>query len=103
MMTDNVTGERFCIKYGCVLFDTLHDSEHEWRRFSKENDTSHRIGASTSLAIHDKGLFTVINLINCDSTERTLTPIMKNTIGRLRTWDSRSKINAPVDRDLRHD
>ena len=102
MMTDNVTGERFCGKCGCVLSDISQDSGPEWRSFSKERGMDPtRTGAPTSLAIHDKGLATVINPINRDSTGRPLTPIMKNTIERLRTWDSRSKVNASADRNLR--
>ncbi|MDH3341991.1 MAG: transcription initiation factor IIB, partial [Nitrosopumilus sp.] len=36
MLTDNVTGERFCGKCGYVITETLQDSGPEWRSFSKE-------------------------------------------------------------------
>ena len=36
MVTDNVTGERFCGKCGYVLSEILEDSGPEWRSFSKE-------------------------------------------------------------------
>ena len=102
MLTDNVTGERFCGKCGCVLSDTLQDSGPEWRSFSKEGGTDPtRTGAPTSLAIHDRGLATIINPINRDSTGKPLTSVMKNSIERLRTWDSRSKVNASADRNPR--
>ena len=38
-----------------------------------------RTGAPASLAIHDKGLATIINPINRDSTGKPLTSVMKNT------------------------
>jgi len=102
MLTDNVTGERFCEKCGCVLSGTMQDSGPEWRSFSKEGGTDPaRTGAPTSLAIHDKGLATIINPINRDSTGKPLSSVMKNNIERLRTWDSRSKVNASADRNLR--
>ncbi len=102
MLTDNVTGERFCGKCGFVLSEKLQDSGPEWRSFSKDGSSDpSRTGAPTSLAMYDKGLATIINPINRDSSGKPLTTTMKNTIERLRTWDSRSKVNASVDRNLR--
>ena len=39
MLTDNVTGERFCGKCGYVVSEVLQDSGPEWRSFSKESGT----------------------------------------------------------------
>ena len=102
MLTHNVTGERFCGKCGYVISETLQDSGPEWRSFSKEGGTDPtRTGAPTSLTIHDRGLATIINPINRDSSGKPLTSSMKSTIERLRTWDSRSKVHASTDRNLR--
>jgi transcription initiation factor TFIIB len=102
MVTDNVTGERFCGKCGYVLSEMLQDSGPEWRSFSKDGGTDPtRTGAPTSLAMHDRGLSTIINPINRDASGKPLTSAMKSTIERLRTWDSRSKVNASTDRNLR--
>jgi transcription initiation factor TFIIB len=102
MLTDNVTGERFCGKCGYVISETLQDTGPEWRSFSKEGGTDPtRTGAPTSLTIHDRGLATIINPINRDSSGKPLTTAMKSTIERLRTWDSRSKVHASADRNLR--
>src|SRR3990167_2887926 len=102
MLTDNVTGERFCGKCGYVISETLQDSGPEWRSFSKEGGTDPtRTGAPTSLTIHDRGLATIINPINRDSSGKPLTSAMKSTIERLRTWDSRSKVHESADRNLR--
>ena len=102
MLTDNVTEERFCGKCGYVVSEVLQDSGPEWRSFSKESGTDPtRTGAPTTLAIHDRGLSTNINPINRDSSGKPLTSAMKSTIERLRTWDSRSKVHASSDRNLR--
>ena len=102
MLTDNVTGERFCRKCGYVISETLQDSGPEWRSFSKEGGTDPtRTGAPTTLAMHDRGLATIISPMNRDSSGKPLTSAMKSTIERLRTWDSRSKVNASADRNLR--
>jgi len=39
--------------------------------------------------------------MNRDSSGKPLTSAMKSTIERLRTWDSRSKVNASSDKNLR--
>ena len=103
MVTDTVTGERFCGKCGYVLSDMIQDSGPEWRSFPKEGGSADptRTGSPTSLAIHDRGLATIINPMNRDSSGKPLTSAMKNTVERLRTWDSRSKVNASADRNLR--
>jgi len=102
MLTDNVTGERFCGKCGYVITETLQDSGPEWRSFSKEGGADPtRTGAPTSLAMHDRGLATIISPMNKDSSGKPLTSTMKSTIERLRTWDSRSKVNASSDKNLR--
>ena len=102
MLTDDVTGERFCGKCGYVISETLQDSGPEWRSFSKEGGADPtRTGAPTSLTIHDRGLATIINPINRDASGKPLTSTMKSTIERLRTWDSRSKVNASADKNLR--
>jgi len=102
MLTDDVTGERFCGKCGYVISETLQDAGPEWRSFSKEGGADPtRTGAPTTLAMHDRGLATIINPMNRDSSGKPLTSAMKSTIERLRTWDSRSKVNASSDKNLR--
>ena len=102
MLTDNVTGERFCGKCGFVISETLQDAGPEWRSFSKEGGADPtRTGAPTSLTMHDRGLATIINPLNKDASGKPLSTSMKSTIERLRTWDSRSKVNASSDKNLR--
>jgi transcription initiation factor TFIIB len=51
--------------------------------------------------MHDMGLATIINPQNKDATGKPLTASMKSTIERLRTWDNRSQVHEPVDRNFR--
>ncbi len=102
MLTDQNTGELFCSKCGFVETDRVEQEGPEWRSFSKEEvDNRTRTGTPTSLAMHDMGLATVINPQNRDATGKPLSASMKSTIERLRTWDSRSQVHEPVDRNFR--
>jgi transcription initiation factor TFIIB len=102
MLTDNVTGERFCGKCGFVVSEKLNDSGPEWRSFSNDGGTDPtRTGAPTSLTMHDMGLATIISPMNKDSSGKPLSTSMRSTIERLRTWDSRSQVHEPVDRNFR--
>lgn len=101
MMTDNVTGEKFCGSCGYVDSGMIVDSAQEWRSFTDDHGDKARAGSPTSLTIHDMGLATVINPLNRDATGKPLTASMRTTIERLRTWDSRSQMHDAADRNLR--
>ena len=102
LVTDNESGEMFCSKCGFVLSEKLQESGPEWRSFTQdEHGDRARAGAPTSLTMHDMGLATIINPINKDASGRPLSASMKSTIERLRTWDSRSQVHEPVDRNFR--
>src|SRR3989337_4341876 len=102
MVTDNESGEMFCSKCGFVMSEKLQESGPEWRSFTQdEHGDRARAGAPTSLTMHDMGLATIINPQNKDATGKPLTASMKSTIERLRTWDNRSQVHEPVDRNFR--
>jgi transcription initiation factor TFIIB len=102
MLTDNATGEMFCGGCGFVISERVEESGPEWRAFSKdEYDDRSRTGSPTSLAMHDMGLATIIDHANKDVTGKPLSASMKSTIKRLRTWDSRSQVHEPADRNFR--
>ena len=69
LLTDEITGEQFCSKCGYVISEKSEASGPERRSFSTQGgiDTT-RTGAPTSLTRHDKGLSTVINPQNRDSS-----------------------------------
>jgi transcription initiation factor TFIIB len=102
VVTDTNTGENFCGKCGYVLNEENVESGPEWRSFSKEEGENRtRTGTPTSLAMHDMGLATIIGQADKDATGKPLSSSMRSTIERLRTWDSRSQVHEPVDRNFR--
>ena len=102
MVIDSSGGELACSNCGFVIKERIEEVGPEWRAFSKEEkDDRSRIGAPSSLAIHDKGLATVIGAEGRDASGRALSSSMKSAIERLRTWDGRSQVHEPADRNLR--
>lgn len=102
IVMDNESGEIYCTNCGYVITERVLESGPEWRSFSQdERGNRARTGAPTSLSMHDMGLSTVINPVNRDSTGRPLASSMRSTIERLRTWDNRSQVHEPMDRNFR--
>ena len=101
MVTDQSTGELFCGKCGFVVTDKISDTGAEWRSFANDETNKARVGAGTSLTMHDMGLSTIIGTQNKDSTGKPLTSAMKSSIERLRTWDSRTQAHSSAERNLR--
>jgi transcription initiation factor TFIIB len=101
MTSDDITGERFCRGCGSVIIERIEDSGVEWHLSSKgEYNDRARAGSSTSLAMHDMGLATVIGRQDRDSSGKPLSSSMKSTINRLRVWDGRSQTHESIDRNL---
>ena len=101
IVTDDNTGEMFCGRCGIVVTDKITDTGAEWRSFSSDDASRTRVGAGSSLKMHDMGLSTIIGVANKDSTGRPLSANVKTTIERLRTWDSRTQAHTSADRNLR--
>ena len=79
----------------------LFRSGPEWRSFSNDGSDRSRVGAGTSITMHDMGLSTIIGQQNKDATGKPLNSSMKKSIERLRTWDSRSQAHSSTERNLR--
>jgi transcription initiation factor TFIIB len=102
MIVDESSGELFCSKCGFVVKEKIEEVGPEWRAFSKEEkEDRSRTGIPSSLAMHDMGLATVIGSKDVDASGKSLPASIRATIERLRTWDSRSQVHEPVDRNLR--
>ncbi|MGQ0605883.1 MAG: transcription initiation factor IIB [Candidatus Nitrosotenuis sp.] len=101
IQADAVTGEIFCRNCGYVAAEKIEESGPEWRSFSNDESDKSRVGAATSLTMHDMGLSTVIGTVDKDATGKPLSASMKNSIERLRTWDSRTQAHTSADRNLR--
>ena len=102
MIVDSAGGELFCGACGFVVKEKIEEGGPEGRAFSKEEkDDRSRGGIPTSIAMHDMGHATDIGGINKDASGKSLSASRKATVERLRTWDSRSQVHEPVDRNLR--
>ena len=100
-ITDGVTGEIVCSSCGCVISENVMDRRAERRNFSDKSDST-RTGPGISLKMHDKGLNTVIGILNQDSVGKPLSAKTAQTFGRLRKWDSRSQTKNSTNRSLRN-
>jgi transcription initiation factor TFIIB len=100
LVNDSESGELLCRLCGCVVEEKMADDGPEWRSLDDHTNRS-RIGDGSYLSKHDMGLATVIARENKDVTGKPLSTSMKNTIERLRIWDSRSQAHSAGDRNLR--
>lgn len=102
LITDSVKGEILCGTCGQVLVEKTEDASfapavHDLNDYL----TKSRTGPASSLAIHDRGLNTNINMENKDASGNPLSGYIKGTFDRLRVWDQRSKFTTS-DRNFRH-
>jgi len=101
VLTDAATGERWCQSCGNVIVEHVEESSSTHSLFVDNHDDRSRTGTPNSLAIHDRGLATIIGNVSKDASGKSLSVSMKNNIRRLRIWDSRSQTREHVDRNLR--
>ncbi len=101
LISDNSRGEITCNQCGLVVSQKTIDSGPEWRAFSSEEaNRKVRVGAPTTLTLHDKGLSTMIGWKNKDAFGKSITPKMKAEVYRLRKWHVRTRTNKSIDRNL---
>ena len=101
LISDDARGEIVCVVCGLVLGQRLIDSGPEWRAFSSEEANKKvRVGAPTTLTLHDKGLSTMIGWKNKDAFGKAISPKMKAEVYRLRKWHVRTRTNKSIDRNL---
>jgi transcription initiation factor TFIIB len=102
IITDSESGEVVCSNCGIVITEKSENiSNPEWRAFTAEEQNKRaRTGAPTSLAIHDKGLATLISKTGRDASGQKLDTAMYSTYKRLRTWDNRIIHDSPLNRNL---
>jgi transcription initiation factor TFIIB len=92
-LVDPTAGEVVCVDCGIVISDVAENILPEWGIFTKNKQiSSSRAGTPISLAIHDKGLSTVIGRDNKDHTGKIISDSsMKSILERIRTWDYRTQ------------
>ncbi len=94
IITDFETGEMICQSCGRILQEKIADVRKE-RSFTQDQHMP------TSLTMHDMGLSTIIGKSNHDSVGKPLGYEMKQSMKRMRLWDSRSQAKTSSDRNLR--
>jgi transcription initiation factor TFIIB len=80
--------EIICEACGLVLSEDKLDRGPDWRAFDEQDrQEKRRVGAPTTLTMHDKGLTTEMGNISTSGMSRR----KRNRLDRLEEWDSRSK------------
>ncbi len=101
MVLDPENGELICSKCGYVVKEKMEDRGPERRSLSRDDGKEEgRTGLPTSIASHDMGLSTVIGTRNTDSAGKPISGSMRSAVDRLRTWDRRSQVHEPADRNM---
>ena len=95
IVTDFETGEMICQNCGRILQENVADIRKESSTFTQSEH------APTSITMHDMGLSTIIGKYNRDFVGRPLDHEMKQSMKRMRLWDSRSKAATTSGRNLR--
>ena len=95
IITDFETGEMICQSCGRILQENIADTRKEERSFTQDQH------APTSLTMHDMGLSTIIGKYNRDFIGKPLGYEMKQSMNRMRIWDSRSQAKTSSEKNLR--
>jgi transcription initiation factor TFIIB len=105
-VTDLQSGEIICSNCGIVIDGDVKmpQNAQEWNPFSPDKAREGTGGGRVNtLALHDKGLATVIGIADKDAAGKGLDATMHLLMGRLRKWDSKIQIQtrSSTDRNLR--
>jgi transcription initiation factor TFIIB len=77
------------------------DQGAEWRAFNNDElDKKSRVGAPSTLTLHDKGLSTMIDWRDRDAMGNKLSPQKRAEAYRLRKWQIRMRVHSSLDRNL---
>jgi transcription initiation factor TFIIB len=99
LVCDKDLGEQICINCGEVLEQKMNDERAESSYDNFMENT--RTGSAISLRMHDMGLSTIIGKSNHDFVGKPLGYGMKQSMNRMRLWDSRSQVKTTSERNLR--
>ena len=93
--------ETACESCGLVVAANEIDRGPEWRAFeSEEERAKRRVGAPTTLMLHDRGLSTKIDWQDRDIRGTVLPPRQRERMQRLRTWNERFRTRDSRERNL---
>lgn len=97
MVTDLDTGEVACSNCGAVSLEKIIDSAVEFSGFSSEGyQKNSRTGMKTSLKMADRGLSTIMESQDKDSSGKRLSNENRRMFYRLRMWDRNSRSSISV-------
>jgi transcription initiation factor TFIIB len=100
-ITDVESGEIICNKCGIVISERIAETDQQWHIFSEgELSRETRTGAPSTLARHDRGLYTVIGQSNRDAAGIRIDSLMHSRMQRIRKWDYRTQVVTAQDRSL---
>src|SRR5919202_1753134 len=101
VILDMNSSEYVCSSCGCVANNELFTSDNT-SRYSTQSEYSDRsrTGMPESLAIHHKGLSTLIGMGDTEARGKALEPAQRMKMQRLRTWNNRSQLNDSISRNL---
>ncbi|HEY5735976.1 MAG TPA: transcription factor TFIIB [Nitrosopumilus sp.] len=92
IITDAYTGEMACSNCGVVSLEKAIDASTETTGLTAEEyQTNSRVGMKTSLKMADRGLSTIMESQDKDSTGKSLSNENKRMFYRLRMWDRNSR------------
>ena len=100
IIIDTEVGEEVCGECGLVISEGIFDRGPEWRAFTKDESARRsRAGTGASLLLFDKGMSTTFSQYK-DARGNPLDVETINRMSRLKSFDSRSKLNDTWARNL---
>ena len=101
LVRDYERAEIICTECGLVVDQNLVDTGPEWRAFDSEQIIKRsRTGAPMTYLIHDKGLSTVIDWRDQDSSGRAIPSKNRAQLFRIRRWQQRIRVSNATERNL---
>ena len=97
MITDLDTGEIACSNCGAVSLEEIVDTAAEFSAFTAQDyQNNSRVGMKTSLKMADRGLSTIMESQDKDSSGKKLSIENRRMFYRLRMWDRNSRSSTSV-------
>lgn len=101
LVHDYERAELVCNQCGLVADEAFIDQGPEWRAFDHDQRMKRsRVGAPSTLTIHDKGLSTVIDWRNRDAYGKLISSRNRAQLYRLRRWQRRVRVSSATERNL---
>lgn len=91
IITDEITGEMTCSSCGVVIVEKSLETRFDNSGFTDDGYLNSRVGSRISLKMADRGLPTIIEAQDKDSTGKILSRQNQILFYRLRMWDRNSR------------